>query len=280
RAGQIRAVARLVFENADTVLVAATGYGKSAVLYACSALIHKITVQIVPLTKLGENQCEAIAKDVAGARPVWIDADTHLKATIWSEVREGKYTHVLLSPEQAVSAKFKAVLRDPGFHTRVGLFAIDELHIVGEWREFREESTYLYSLRALLPRAIPWFGCTATLDGDNQEFILKHAGFDRQRLEIIRTSIDRPEISIVVQPLVRGYINDFRRLNFLLEGATTATVREIPKTIVYIDSKPRLSEARYSLCRYAQEVYGFSKEFSRKVIQRYDADVRDADQNL
>ncbi|KAK3360857.1 hypothetical protein B0T24DRAFT_692889 [Lasiosphaeria ovina] len=39
RQGQASAVARLVFANADTVLVAATGYGKSAVLYACSALL-------------------------------------------------------------------------------------------------------------------------------------------------------------------------------------------------------------------------------------------------
>ncbi|KAK0718108.1 hypothetical protein B0T26DRAFT_313364 [Lasiosphaeria miniovina] len=70
RAGQVKAVARLVFENADPVLVAATGYGKSAVLYACSALLNKITVQIVPLTKLGENQRNSIAKDVTGARPV------------------------------------------------------------------------------------------------------------------------------------------------------------------------------------------------------------------
>lgn len=48
------------------------------------------------------------------------------------------YTHILLSPEQAV-------LRDPDFHKRIGLFAIDELHLVGEWREFRKEFTYLYS---------------------------------------------------------------------------------------------------------------------------------------
>ncbi|KAK3376189.1 hypothetical protein B0T24DRAFT_591871 [Lasiosphaeria ovina] len=81
REGQVQAVARLAFEKADTVLVAATGYGKSAVLYACSSLLKKITVQIVPLTKLGENQRNAIAKDVTGANPIWIDADTHLKAS-------------------------------------------------------------------------------------------------------------------------------------------------------------------------------------------------------
>ena len=185
-----------------------------------------------------------------------------------------------MSPEQAVNPKFKSILRDPDFHNKIGLFAIDELHIVGEWREFRPDFTYLYALRSLLPRWVPWFGCTATLDRNNQDFILKHAGFDLRRLKIIRTSVDRPEISIVVQPLVRGYINDYRRLHYLLEDATVARVRDIPKTVIYIDSKPRLIEARWSLCKYAQETCGFSKEFARKVIQRYDADVRDADKDI
>lgn len=110
---------------------------------------------------------------------------------------------MLLSPEQALNSKFKAILRDQTFYTRVGLFTIDELHCVGEWRYFREDYAYLYTLRSLLPASVPWFGCTTTLDRDNQVYILKHAGFNSYP-KIIRTSIDRHEISIVVQPLLRG----------------------------------------------------------------------------
>ncbi|KAK0728026.1 hypothetical protein B0T26DRAFT_639104, partial [Lasiosphaeria miniovina] len=73
------AVQRLVYQHDDTVLVAATGYGKSAVLYTVSALTEKITIQIVPLTKLGENQRDDITRNVPNSKPVWIDADTHLK---------------------------------------------------------------------------------------------------------------------------------------------------------------------------------------------------------
>ena len=83
RPGQLKAVERLVFDKKDTILVAATGYGKSAVLYAVAALTKKITVQIVPLTTLGENQREDIAKNVPESSPVWIDADTMLKVD-WS----------------------------------------------------------------------------------------------------------------------------------------------------------------------------------------------------
>ena len=78
RRGQIDAVRNLVDYKKDIVLVAATGYGKSAVLYAFAALTSKITVQIVPLTKLGENQRDDIRKNVPNSNPIWVDAETHL----------------------------------------------------------------------------------------------------------------------------------------------------------------------------------------------------------
>ncbi|KAK3384607.1 hypothetical protein B0T24DRAFT_689826 [Lasiosphaeria ovina] len=207
RQGQVEAVYRLVHQQKDTVLVAATGYGKSAVLYAFSALTILTTVQIVPLTKLGENQRDDIARAVPSSKPIWIDSNTHLKnPNVWNKVKAGQYSHVLLSPEQAVNPKFKAVLRDPDFHSKLGLFAIDELHMISEWREFREEFTYLHTLRALIPKRIPFFSYTATLDKDNQAYILKHAGFDQRNLRIIRTSIDRPEITVILLPLMRKLI--------------------------------------------------------------------------
>lgn len=76
RQGQVEAVNSLL-RGQDTILIAATGYGKSAVLYAYAALSKKITIQIVPLTKLGENQRDNIAANVPESTPIWIDQDTH-----------------------------------------------------------------------------------------------------------------------------------------------------------------------------------------------------------
>jgi hypothetical protein len=46
----------------------------------------------------------------------------------------------------------------------------------------------------------------ATLDAESEGFVLKHAGFNRVgdgpgQLHIIRTTLDRPELEIVVHPL-------------------------------------------------------------------------------
>ena len=84
RSSQIEAVKSLVYHKKDTILVAATGYGKSAVLYAVGALTNKMTIQIVPLTKLGQNQCGEVEKKVPGSNPVFVDGDTPVKVGLWS----------------------------------------------------------------------------------------------------------------------------------------------------------------------------------------------------
>ena len=76
RKGQVDVLEHLVDEKSDAILVAATGYGKSVVLYAFAALTKKLTIQIVPLTKLGKNQVEDIHKNVPNSRPVLVDQDT------------------------------------------------------------------------------------------------------------------------------------------------------------------------------------------------------------
>jgi len=42
-------------------------------------------VLIVPLTKLGQNQCDDTKGNVEGSKPIWIDADTVLKVSQYEE---------------------------------------------------------------------------------------------------------------------------------------------------------------------------------------------------
>jgi superfamily II DNA helicase RecQ len=46
----------------DTILVAKTGFGKSIVFHAYSVLTGRITIQLIPLSKLGEEQLESIRR--------------------------------------------------------------------------------------------------------------------------------------------------------------------------------------------------------------------------
>ena len=51
RHAQIASLRRLVYEKHDTILIAATGFGKSAVLFAFWLLTNKVTILIVLLAR-------------------------------------------------------------------------------------------------------------------------------------------------------------------------------------------------------------------------------------
>ncbi|EDN04857.1 predicted protein [Histoplasma mississippiense (nom. inval.)] len=159
---QVRTVRRLIYGYGDTLFIARTGFGKSLILHSYSILTGRITIQLVPLTGLGEQQQRDIA-EFPGARPCMITADSRRAEHSWLQsIQRGLYTHVLLSPEQALSKVFKGALMKPDFQARIGLVAIDECHLIHQWKNFRTQFAMLGQLRLLLREDIVWFGCTAT----------------------------------------------------------------------------------------------------------------------
>ena len=52
---QTRTLRRLIYGHGDTLLMARTGFGKSLIFYTYSILTGKITLQIIPLNKLGDE---------------------------------------------------------------------------------------------------------------------------------------------------------------------------------------------------------------------------------
>ena len=77
----------------------------------------------------------------------------------------GKFTHVLLSPELAISDKFRPTAMHPGFQDRLALVVVDGAHLVAQWdKDFRTDYAQLHQLCSLFNRDVPWFACSATLD--------------------------------------------------------------------------------------------------------------------
>jgi len=153
-------------------LIARTGFGKSIIFHAFSVLTGKITLQIIPLSKLGDEQLDDIRK-LSGAKPCLITAQSKKEEkAIISLVEAGVYTHVLLGPEQASSPLFRHTLKNMEFQGRIGLVAIDECHLVKQWKDFRAAFTMLGELRVLLRQDVVWFGCSATLDEEAEQLVL------------------------------------------------------------------------------------------------------------
>lgn len=251
RLEQIRTLRRLIFGQSDVLLIARTGFGKSLIFHAYSIMTRKITLQLIPLTKLGDEQLCDIRR-FSGAKPCLINAKTKREEKdMLRKVLASEYTHVLLGPEQASSRAFRDVLKSTEFQARIGLVAIDECHLVMEWEKFRPAFTLLGELRTILHQDIVWFGCSATLDAAGERRVLETAGFRAvgnrmHQTEVIRTSIDRPDVALCVIPLPRGKLTSWDALYFLLQCAAYdghASPSSIPKTIVFVDGRRSVHEA-------------------------------------
>ena len=249
---QVRILRRLIFFKGDSLLIARTGFGKSIIFHAFSILTGKITLQIIPLNKLGEEQMDDISQ-VPGTRPCVITHETRAEdKDLIPRIIDGLYTHILLGPEQASSKEFRDALKSPELQNRVGLVAIDECHLISEWETFRPAFTMLGELRMVLHRDVVWFGCSASLPEKAEQIVIQQAGFRRigqgeYETEVIRTTIDRQDIAIGVFPIPRGMLSSFDIFYFLLDDSAdctgVATPNRIPKTIIFIDNRTAVQEA-------------------------------------
>ncbi|OCK88050.1 P-loop containing nucleoside triphosphate hydrolase protein, partial [Cenococcum geophilum 1.58] len=223
RAEQLEALRWLLFEKKDMILIAKTSFGKSMIMQAMPCLLRaSVVIIILPLNAIGAEQ-KAKIEELPGTRPVHVYAET-ISARLLREIRIGVYTHILISPELLVGKRFHKTLTNPTFRAHVGLVVIDEVHLVANWGgSFRNSYTQLWKVRSLLGRK-PWFACTATLDDTTFKIVQELAGF-RNNINIVRTSIDRPDLSIIREYIKRGNKKDSIRSWLVHYGYQEAQAR-------------------------------------------------------
>ena len=132
------------------------------------------------------------------------------------------------------------VLHHPQFYSKLCLLAIDECHLVEDWKGFRPDYNMLGVLRSRLPDSTPLLGLTATLDPRMTPSILRACNF-RDDVNIIRTPLDRPEIFIQCSVMTRP-MNGMLDLQHLLP-ASIETSKDIPKTIIFMETVALVLEA-------------------------------------
>jgi superfamily II DNA helicase RecQ len=288
--GQIWALRRILYSLGDTILIAGTGYGKSIVLHALSSLTEFITVQIIPLSKLGATQHETVSR-YPDARACLITAETR-KANpgIFRQIERCEYSHILLGAEQAALPEFRRCFDNPQFRERVRLLAIDEAHVLREWAKqgFRKEFLLLHELRRLMSPKAVFFACSATVCLETEQVIRTYGGFRQEGssigdLEIIRTSVDRPEIGISIQPIERGQQTSCEQLFAFLQKAINSetselTPQQVPKTLVFLDSKNGILRLAERMKRWLT-LRGFTPQVVHQLVCVYTSRTQLHDQN-
>ncbi|KAH7109135.1 ATP-dependent DNA helicase [Dactylonectria macrodidyma] len=283
RPKQVDATWHLVFKKEDLLLAAKTSFGKSVIFQAAPLFCRDgIGLIIIPLDRIGQEQCIKIQR-LPGARSVFINGRTDKTDALAQEIETGVYTHLIMGPEIA-AGWFRSIASSPTFKKRVCIVAVDELHLVALWGSgIRPQYAQLSLLRRRLGGGVPWFGCSATLDRTTLDTATKMTGFQAS-CEFFRSSVDRPEIKLIVEMIQPRKTKRFTSLFFILHDAITngsPTPESIPKTVIFIDSRRDIQKCAECLREWLQKLSAgaIGARDCKQIIQVYHSHTTLNDKN-
>jgi ATP-dependent DNA helicase RecQ len=189
-----------VAEGQDTLAVLPTGSGKSAIYQVAGMVIGGLTLVVSPLIALQRDQVRSITGRRYASRPV--KAALLNSAQSVRDRREtldllarGDLDFLLIGPEQLANAETAAAVRTGA--RAVGLFCVDEAHLVSEWgQEFRPEYLRLVDAVANLGSP-PVLALTATASPPVQSNITRRLGM--RTPHVVVGGFDRPNISLATR---------------------------------------------------------------------------------
>jgi ATP-dependent DNA helicase RecQ len=164
RAEQTVAVAALAEPDSRVLVVQATGWGKSAVYWAATAIRRAEragpTLVVSPLLSLMRDQVAAAAR--AGLSAATLNSSN---VDEWGEIeaglRAGDVDVLLVSPERLANPGFGRRVLD-GLAGRLGLLVIDEAHSVSDWgHDFRPDYRRVSDVLRRLNPGTPVLATTA-----------------------------------------------------------------------------------------------------------------------
>lgn len=229
---QIDVVNSLIFGAYNVLIIVRTGLGKSLTFQASILLTGLITIQIVLLNRLGEEQayninriCEETSNLV---KAVNITTNSKkLDRRMFDNIVVGQIQYIILSLEQAASKEFRNVLRIQAVRDRISIVVIDEIYLIKAQAEFRAEYTQVSELRAILRNNTVWLGASTILDKETELYILENAGFRKQddnddyQTKVLRSSIDRTDTKYIFGVILKETlgITNYNYLAFVLRSS-------------------------------------------------------------
>jgi len=179
RADQETAAAALCEPAARVLVVQATGWGKSAVYWAATAIRRSEgagpTLVVSPLLSLMRDQVAAAAR--AGLKAATLNSSN---IDDWSAIegalRSGELDVLLVSPERLANPGFGRRVLD-GLSGRLGLVVIDEAHAVSDWgHDFRPDYRRVSDVLQRLNPDTPVLATTATANARVTEDVAAQLG--------------------------------------------------------------------------------------------------------
>jgi len=214
RPEQLAAVTAVVAERQRTLLVARTGFGKSAVYFSATRMLRDRgwgpTIVVSPLLALMRDQ-------VAAAHRLGLNAVTINSSNVdaWSAIEEqiaaDTVDLLLIAPERLSNNGFRRRVFDT-MRSRAFALVCDEAHCISDWgHDFRPDYRRLRHLLADLPAWTPVLATTATANERVTDDVAGQLGADTL---VLRTSLDRASLHLSIVDLP----DDGHRLAWLAEN--------------------------------------------------------------
>ncbi|MBF4549904.1 RecQ family ATP-dependent DNA helicase [Pseudoclavibacter sp. VKM Ac-2888] len=179
----------------DTLLVLATGGGKSAVYQVAGAARGGLVLVVSPLIALQADQRASIeaAPDAPDVVAINSSRGAAAVARAWDRIDAGGSLYVLLAPEQLANEDNVARLAAQD----VSLLVVDEAHCVSSWgHDFRPDYLRLGDVRSALGDP-PLLAMTATASKPVRADIIERLRMRDPDVQV--HGVDRPEIRLAVQ---------------------------------------------------------------------------------
>lgn len=248
---QQEALHQLIFRREDLILISKPSFERSMIQQAVSVLLKDLmTIYIFPLDMIGYEQ-EAWINRIGG-KPCLLNQET-VNSELLQKVHSRCFSHILMSPEVAVTNEFRKIAISPDFKDSVGLVVVDEAHLAAEWKDSRPAYSRIDALRSFFWDSAPWLACSETLHSTRLRELRGLLSFGDDA-KIQRTPIDRPEVLLRLGWIPRGTEKKYTALRFLFcrqepSEEPLLSPRDVPKTIVFFDSRLDAHRAQEA-CRH------------------------------
>ncbi|OOF58563.1 DNA helicase RecQ [Rodentibacter myodis] len=186
-------VINAALKGKDTLVVMATGNGKSLCYQIPALCFEGLTLVISPLISLMKDQVDQLQANGIEADFLNSSQTPEQQQQVQNKLIGGQLKLLYVSPEKVMTNSFFQLIS----YRQVSFIAIDEAHCISQWgHDFRPEYTQLGGLKASFPNA-PIMALTATADYATRQDILTHLKL--QNLYQYIGSFDRPNIRYTLE---------------------------------------------------------------------------------
>ncbi|MCU9999429.1 DNA helicase RecQ [[Pasteurella] aerogenes] len=181
-------VINATLQGKDSLVIMATGNGKSLCYQIPALCFDGLTLVVSPLISLMKDQVDQLSANGIAADYLNSTQTFEQQQEVQNRVMSGALKLLYVSPEKVMTTGFFHFIS----HCKVSFIAIDEAHCISQWgHDFRPEYAQLGGLKGCFPDA-PIMALTATADQTTRLDILQHLKLADPYCYI--GSFDRPNI--------------------------------------------------------------------------------------